>query len=194
MKKSYNFAKGEWSRNDFFSIYSPACVDRAEFEQEDGCVVNREGKSLFGYEYISLMDKSKRKVGVIATLKCSFEKFGAPLIVFCNDMSINEKGEKIYGEHYEIVAYEKGINVWKIIPWPERVERPVKPFLLDKKEFPIAGNTMVEIKVEVLADRLKMWVNGEYLETQVEGLPDEFYIGFTACEGINRFYTFEIED
>ena len=194
MKKSYNFAKGQWDNSELIPAYSPACFDRADFAQENNCLVNREGKSLFGYEYISLTESVKRKTGVVATLQCSFEKFGAPLIVFSNDLPVNEKGERIYGEHFEVVAYEEGINVWKVIPWPERVERPIKPFLLSDKKFPIKGNTMIEIKVEILADRLKMWVNGEYLETQVEGLPEEFYIGFTACEGINRFYTFEIED
>ena len=194
MKKTYNFANGTWNTEDLEYAYSPACFDRAAFRQEEDCIVNGVGKSLFGYEYISLLDKTKRKVGVKLTLKCSFEKFGAPLIVFSNDLPVNEKGEKIYGEHYEVVAYEKGINVWKVIPWPERVERPIKPFLLAKKEFGIAGNEMIEIKVEVLENKIKSWVNGEYLETEVEGLPTEFWVGFTACEGINRFYSFEIED
>lgn len=194
MKKVYNFANGNWKEEELSPAYSPACFDRVKFRQEENCLVNGVGKSLFGYEYISLVEKIKRKSGVTVTLECSFEKFGAPLIVFSNDMPENDKGEKIYGEHYEVVAYEKGINVWKIIPWPERVERPIKPFLLDKKEFSIEGNAMIEIKVEILADCLKMWVNGEYLETKIEGLPEEFYVGFTACEGINRFYSFTVEE
>jgi hypothetical protein len=194
MKKFYNLKKGQWDNNELVPAYSPACFDRANFRQEDNCLVNREGKSLFGYEYISLTEKVKRKMGVVATLQCSFEKFGAPLIVFSNDLPVNEKGERIYGEHYEIVAYEKGINIWKVIPWPERVERPTKSILLAKKEFAIEGNSMIEIKMEILEDKIKSWVNGEYLETEVEGLPTEFWVGFTACEGINRFYTFEVED
>ncbi|MBQ8374364.1 MAG: hypothetical protein IJX98_02175 [Clostridia bacterium] len=194
MKKSYEFGEGKWNLQDLRYAYSPACFDRVEFQQEKNCIVNRQGKSLFGYEYISLIDRAKWKIGTVITAKCSFEKFGAPLIVVTNDIKENEKGELVYGTHFEVVAHEGGINVWRVEPWPERVERPTRSTLLSEKKFTIEGNTNIEIKAEVQKGKIKAWVNGEYLETDIVDLPtEEFWVGITACEGINRFYSFEIE-
>ena len=127
--------------------------------------------------------------------ECSFEKFGAPLIVFSDDIQVNEKGEWIYGKHFEVVAYEEGINIWKIVPFPENVDRPIKPTLLASKKFAIADNSRITIKVQVVGGFIKTWVNGEFLEIEENDLPkDELWVGITACEGINRFYSFGIED
>ena len=49
MKKTYNFANGTWNTEDLEYAYSPACFDRAAFRQEEDCIVNGVGKSLFGY-------------------------------------------------------------------------------------------------------------------------------------------------
>ena len=193
MKCSFN--KGGWNENDFRYAYSPACFDRVSFRQEDNSIVNAKGKSLFGYEYISILDKDSHKTGVIAKTECSFEKFGAPLIVFSDDITGNEKGEWIYGKHFEVVAYEEGINIWKIVPDPSRVERPIRATLLASKKFAIDADSQITIETEITETHIKSTVNGEYLEVEVEDLPKrDFWIGITACEGINRFYSFSTED
>ena len=193
MKVTFN--KGGWNENDFRYAYSPACFDRVSFRQEDNSIVNAEGKSLFGYEYISILDKTPHKVGVVAEVECSFEKFGAPLIVLSDDIMVNEKGEWIYGKHFEVVAYEEGINVWKIVPDPSRVERPIKTALLASKSFTIADNSRIIIRMEIEDGCIKSTVNGESLDVEIEDLPKgDFWVGITACEGINRFYSLSIED
>ena len=137
--KKYEFGKGKWQVGELRYAYSPACFDRAPFQQEENCVVNQQGNSLFGFQYISLIENVKRKIGVKIRAVCSFENFGAPLIVVSDDIKKNEKGELIYGRHFEVVAHEGGINIWRVDPWPERVERPTKSTLLSEKKFPIAG-------------------------------------------------------
>lgn len=195
MKKIYTFNKDGWNKEDFRYAYSPACFDRVEFKQEDDCVVNGTGKSLFGYEYVSILERIARKTGVRVQTECSFEKFGAPLIVFSDDIQVNERGEWIYGKHFEVVAYEEGINIWHIVPCYENKERPIKPTLLASKKFNIDANSRIVIKLEVLKDCIKTWVNGEFLEIAVEDLPqNELWVGVTACEGINRFYSLTVED
>ena len=42
---------------------------------------------------------------------CSFEKYGAPLITIANAIGKDENGYPLYGDHFEIVAYESGCNV-----------------------------------------------------------------------------------
>ena len=52
----------------------------------------------------------------------------------------------------------------------------------------------MRIKMQVCEKKIKAWVNGHYTEAVVENLPTSFYMGITACEGINRFYSFAVED
>lgn len=194
MKKEYSFAKGEWQENEFFYAYSPACMDRVKFRQEKDAIVNGKGNSFCGYEMIPLLEKTKHRIGVVVETECSFENFGAPLLVITDDVSQNEKGESVYGRYFEIVAYEQGINVWSVIPAEKGENCPISATLLATKKFSIEANTRINIKVEVCENAVKAWVNGEYLETAIEALPSTFYVGVTACEGINRFYSFAVQD
>ena len=191
----YKFSRNEWNKNDFFYAYSPACLDRVEFKQEEDCIISGIGKSFLGYEYISIVNRQTQRSGVCLHTECSFERFGAPLIVFSDDIQTNERGERIYGKYFEIVAYEEGINIWKILPYPENQDCPIKPTLLATKKFAVAGNTRIDMKVQIDKDCIKTWVNEEFLEVEVEDLPTtEFWVGITACEGINRFYSFTIDN
>lgn len=194
MKKEYCFAKDKWTMSDFFYAYSPACMDRVQFRQEEDAIVNGKGKSFCGYEMITLLKSQKYSAGVVLETECSFESFGAPLIVITDNVSQNEKGERVYGSYLEIVAYEEGINVWAIEPAVQGAECPIAATKLQTKSFPVQGNTRVRIKVQICENKIKAWVNGEYLETATENLPQSFYVGITACEGINRFYSFSVED
>ena len=54
--------------------------------------------------------------------RCSFDSFGAPLIVLSDDILTNDKGEWQFGIHYEVVLYEQGINVWEINYHPDVME------------------------------------------------------------------------
>ena len=195
MKMTYDFGKDKYDPCAFIYVYSPICKEFATFRQEETCIVNAEGKSTFGYEYISILEKKTHKGNVTIETECSFEKFGAPIIVFTDDLRPDGNGRLIYGKHFEIVAYEDGINIWHIVPCPEKVDYPVDPTLLATKKFSIAGNSPIQMKVAIADGRIKTWVNGEYLEVSVEDLPkDTFWVGITACEGINRFYNLKIED
>lgn len=195
MITTYCFKKGQYDPQSFSYVYSPICKEFATFRQEEACIVNAEGKSTFGYEYISILEKEARKGKVSVETECAFEKFGAPIIVFTDDLQADENGHYVYGKHFEVVAYEEGINIWHIVPCPEKVEYPVDPTLLATKKFAIDANSLIQMKVIIEGDCIKAWVNGEYLEAVVDDLPkDAFRVGITACEGINRFYSLTVEN
>ena len=44
----------------------------------------------------------------------------------------------------------------------------------------------------MLDKKIAIDVNGNKFEIQDDEIPDTFQVGITACEGINRFYDFEI--
>ena len=192
--KKYIFEKGKWDESEMFYAYSPACADRATFRQEESAIVNGKGNSFFGYEMIPMFETKKRSKGMLAQADCLFESFGAPLIVITNDITKDKSGYFVYGQYFEVVAYEKGINIWFVKPNKEGAECPIDPTLLATKEFAILPNTRSDIKMQIEGNLIKGWVNGEYLEAKADNLPDEFYVGITACEGINRFYSFTVQD
>lgn len=195
MTAEYCFAKGKYDPADFFYAYSPICKEFVTFTQEENSIANREGKATFGYQYISILEKMAHRGKVTAQTKCLFEKFGAPIIVLTDDLRYDEEDRPIYGKHFEVVAYEDGINIWHIVPNPEKVEFPVDPTLLATKKFTVEANRVIDMKVKMEDGYIRTWVNGEYLEVKVADLPkDSFWVGITACEGINRFYDLKIED
>ncbi len=190
----YSFKANEWNVNDFDYVYSLSCNEFAKFEQEADCVKSNAGGGMFGYEYISILEKKLRKSGCTVSTRCTFETFGAPLLVFTNDVTVDKDGNYRYGEHYEVVAYEKGCNVWHIIPAPEGSEKKVIPTLIGQLQFTIENNEMTDITVKFEGKTMKINMNGKTLDLEIPNFPDEFRAGITACEGINRFYDFVIED
>ena len=192
MKKIYNKENLKNIENEFFYTYSPVCKEYKKFTYEESCIKNLRSDEIDDYEYISILSKEKLSEGDVIHAKCSFEKFGAPLIVISDDVRDCGKVKK-YGLHFEVVAWEKGCNVWHIVPWPERRERPIKSTLIATKEFAVEGGSICDIAVSIKNKQLFIKINGYELEVAHKDLPETFYAGITACEGINRFYEVVIE-
>ncbi len=194
MKKTYNFALGKWNIEDFNYAYSPACKAYKEFLQEKDFVTNSFNQDISEYDYISIITKKKYSSGVKLSAKCSFDSFGAPLIVITDDVSHDKNGNLQYGLHFEVVAWENGCNVWHIVPFPARVECPRKSTLINSSKFEIEDGEIVDIEVEVGKKELFIDINGQKLTVSHDELPESFHVGITACEGVNHFYAFSIEN
>lgn len=193
MKKEYILSSPSAIEKDFMYVFSPNSKSFVPFTFENGQAVNRYDESLKDYEYISIVSKKKYSDGVTLRTKCSFDSFGAPLIVLSDDISEDENGRNMYGLHFEVVAYEKGCNVWHIVPFPERTERPIKSTKIAFSTFSIPEKSEIDLSVTVKDGKLYIDVNGEKLVAESPDLPKEFHIGITACEGINRFSSITIE-
>ena len=178
---------------DFMYVYSPICKVFKEFIAEDECIKNSYNDDIKDWDYISIVTKDKYSSGTTVSTVCSFDKYGAPLIVFTDDIVNDENGIRRYGHHYEVVAYENGINIWSIVPWHERGERPIKPTKIAFLEFPVKEDDFFELKVKVDSDKITVNMCGQTLEVNDAQIPEEFHIGITACEGVNKFREFTIE-
>jgi len=192
MKTTYDFTKSGWSKDDFTYTCSPRWKDHKEFIQKDGYITNDYGDGKL--YYISLLTNKKYKKGTKIYARCSFKSFGAPLIVLSDDVAPNEEGEMYYGLHFEAVAWFKGLNVWRVIPSPERPLLQVHSTLLNASEFTIEDESMVEIEVTVEEKTLLIDINGHKLTVENDEIPESFRVGITACEGLNRFYELTIEE
>ena len=194
MKKEYLLHSEKSIEQDFDYVFSPCSKTFVPFTFENGQAVNRYDENIKDYEYISIVTKQKYTDGVTIKTKCSFDKFGAPLIVLSDDISPDEQGRNRYGLHFEVVAYENGCNVWHIVPFPERKERPIKATKIAFSTFSIPEKSEIDLSVTVRNGKLEIEINGEKLTAESPDLPKEFHIGITACEGINRFSSITIEE
>lgn len=191
MKKEYVFKRNGWQKDDFEYVYSPICKTFGAFIEEDDHIRNfaTDGK----YEYISMISKERYKTGTTIYLKCSFDSYGAPIIALTDD-TFSDGGIKRYGLHFEVVAYEDGFNVWRIVPTPENTQRPVATSKILAEHFKIEDGDTCEITLKIEEKRFVIDVNGVKGIVEHEDIPESFHVGFTACEGINRLYEFSIEE
>lgn len=187
--KKINFAEGNWNPQDFRCVYSPRWIAGTKPKQENDCITNGINPTNGEYDYVSLMTEEKYKTGVRLETTCSFDSFGAPLIVISDDMFKREDGEWYFGIHYEIVLYEKGINVWEINYNPDVMEWH-KVMGLD---FLVSEKEPHTFSVKVLDKMLDITMGEQHVLLRMKHLPEEFHVGITLCEGINRFYEFGIE-
>ena len=197
MNKQYQFGKNSAWKEDFLYVYSLEAKTHTEFDVEEDCVVNRynaeQKTNSFPYDYISMVTKKQYESCVRVKTQCSFEKFGAPLIVFSNEL-VEKDGVHYYGAHFEVVAYENGLNVWYIIPNNEpNAQRRVKTAKIACLDFPVEANTRLDLEVTVKNKTIYARMAGQELSVSHEQIPENFHVGITACEGVNRFYSFEIE-
>ena len=187
--KKINFSDGNWNQEGFRYVYSPRWITGAKPKQERDHIANGINPENGEFEYISLVTEEKYEKGVLLTTKCSFDSFGAPLIVLSDNILKNEKGEWQFGIHYEVVLYEQGINVWEIDYNPGVME--VHQVL--GLEFPVSEKEIHTLSVKVLERMLDISMEGHHVLVRAEKLPEEFHAGITMCEGINRFYEFSVE-
>lgn len=179
--------------DDFMYVYSPNCKSYKEFTIKDDCIKNSYNEELKDWDYISIVTKEKYTAETTIITKCLFKSFGAPLIVFTDDVFEGESERLTYGHHYEVVAYENGINVWSIVPWRENTARPIKATLIATAEFPVKADIIFELSVTIKKGKLIINLCDHILEATDNKIPESFYVGITACEGENEFAEFVIK-
>ena len=58
---------------------------------------------------------------------------------------------------------------------------------------PVKEKSIHELEVEIIKDYIQFAVNGVSIKLRTEDIPERFYVGVTACEGIVRLYDLRIE-
>lgn len=179
--------------NELFYCYSPQAKCCGIFERETDCIKNKYNERVGDYEYTTLMLKEKLRTGNKITTECDFEKRGAPLIIISNVL-FEKNGHTYYGEHFEAVAFEEGCNVWyNRLPTDPSYPKPLVVEKIHFENIPTPNRTRVKLSVEFGEREMTVEMNGVRFSVSHPRMPEEFYFGITACEGINRFYNLTVE-
>ena len=192
MGEKYIFNNEFNLEDEFIYVSSPASKSKKKFVQKENCIENTYNEEIKDFDYVSIITKEKYNNGVTVRVKCSFDTFGAPLIVITDDYKTLENGSYQYGLHFEVVAYENGCNVWHIVPGKEE-KNPIDVTKVNAIEFPIEDKSMIDMEVTIKSQKLYIRVNDQSFMAKHEEIPNQMHVGITACEGINQFYEFEVE-
>lgn len=196
MEQIVSFEKGSWDPREWIYAASVKVPDRYRFVQESNCIANFPLKenptSMSDYPYISMVGRQPLEGAFSVVTDCSFDSFGAPLVVLTGEPHTLPDGRLEYGEHFEVVAYEKGLNFW----WLGYEEGRHVVHSLLKASFPLEEKMVHRLKVTVSGSTLSAEIVGQSELYRVDcpalGAYSRLYAGITACEGINRFYNFAI--
>ena len=114
MMKNYRFVPDGWNQNDFRYIATAREVYRKPFIQDADMIRNCVDDKPTNEDFISIISEEKYHSGVVVETTCSFEGSGAPLIVLSNEIAALPNGDLQYGDHFEVVIYRGGCNIWYI--------------------------------------------------------------------------------
>lgn len=201
-KAEISFKPGAWNTNDWILVKSP-CFDYMHgfVQQEDG--IENECPPVSGEEvckkhfkevYSAMVLKDMAEIGQTVSSVMSFDHRLAPLIVLSKSLGKSAAGEPLFGEHWEIVVYAEGLNVW------HHSIKDGKPFIYRaaylKAPFDINVRYNLEVKVSTTNKGMKEMIvkcDDHQFGYVDNNLPDSFYAGIVGCEGRNRFYDFKIK-
>lgn len=200
MTKEYytSFGRDQWNSEDWLVVRSPRWEDVSHWLQNDDCIANyvpddlkpedmQMGRDRTGESYISMLLKQPVTGSVRLSTTCAFDSRMAPLIVLSRELG------PIHHEHLEVVLYDRGVNLW------HHFYKDGKPSwkLLSFIELDLAIGEKHTLTAEMIFTHkgrfLLMGCDGKTFGCRIaDDWPETYYVGFTGCEGRNRFYDFRV--
>jgi hypothetical protein len=195
------FASGKWNASDWQIVKSPRWPYIGSWEQQKDHISNKvpEGVSHHdllskraGETYTSMLLKKKIEGNVTISSTMSFDYRMAPLLVITSAYGKDKGGFPEHREHFEIVLYDKGLNVWHHYFTNGKPHWRKAAFMNADFKPGEKYTVTVSISFSKRGPMMKISCNGKEFGYTDDSLPKEFYVGITGCEGINRFYDFKI--
>ncbi len=186
------FKKGKWE--EFLDCaYTARYELKPKFVQESDHIRNCESKeNECGFDQTTILTKQKYAAGTKISTCCSFDKDYAPLLIFANNLYKDSENDLRFDDYYEVVLYKDGINVWRL--YKDSAENKMKWHLLLGVNFKVTPKEKHTLTVELAEKAFKIKCGSEDIVLRIADLPKQMHAGITACEGINRFYSLDIED
>lgn len=198
MNYECSFSPQGWAAAEWIAVGSPRWAWRGAWVQEGDHIRNQvpadaSPEDLLGPRapetYASQVWRQQVHGPLRVRAELSFDHRMAPLIVLAPELGADCNSRPQYREHYEVVLYDEGINVWHHIMalgrprWQQLARHP----------FALAAGQRHVLEVEKAAAELVVRVAGQQVRVPCPGLPEGCFAGITGCEGLNRFYHFSVQ-
>ena len=197
-----SFARDKWDKSQWLEVKSPNFNYLGKMVQEEDHIINAApplpDDELFrkhAMDVYSCIIYNKKITGskVEIASKMSFDHRMAPLISFCKELGRSSSGLPELREHFEIVLYNEGINIWHHEYKNGKPSWHLAAFLNEK----FLPHKIYDFKVTLekmkKTTQITVECDGKKFGYQDEDFPGTFYAGLTGCEGRCRFYDFRIK-
>ena len=200
-RKSIVFSEGKWDKGEWTEVKSARWPAIGRWLQkgdhiENAVPADADEKQWQGPRapetYASMLWNNKLKGSFTVTSTMDFDYRMAPLIVLAPSFGKDANGYPEYREHWEIIIYDEGINVWHhqndgTPTW--HLAAQLKCKFEPKKQYELK----VQVRREKAGAQIIVDCGGSSFSYMEHDLPQELFAGITGCEGINRFYDFKVE-
>ena len=211
------FVKGGWNMADWEMVRSWRFDHDGEWVQEPKCIANKVPADATPQEmlgrragevYTAMLLKKKFKGNAVISCTMEFDDRMAPGIIIAAE-PVKADGKLELREHFEVILYDDGLNVWhhfflKTDPKSKNKralaegmdQRWRKQSYLSEKKFykPKTPYTLtVSVKFTGRGPQIEVACGGRvvgYYEPKM--FDGEYRIGLVGCEGVNRFYDFKV--
>lgn len=197
-----DFSRGKWDPKDWLEVCSVRWDYHNPFQQFDDHIMNRcpEGvsdeeiyKKHVSAVYSSMVYAKKLKTKAEISCRMSFSHRMAPEIVIANDLHKDAAGRIVYHDHFEVVLFDEGFNVWRY-KWENGKTSWRKVAFL---RTPFTPGKVYDVKVTLEKRKgtkeLTVSCDGHTFGYADDLLPETFYAGICGCEGRCQFYDFRIK-
>lgn len=202
MEWQCEFSADNWNPEEWFNVKSPRWAHFGSWEQLDGRITNQVPDDATAEEmlgprapetYSSMLWKQLLKGPVTISSRMAFADRMAPLLVISPSPEKNQDGIPEYREHWEIVLFDEGLNVWHHQYQDGKPSWHLAAYARGK----FRPDTVYDLQLQIIprGDRQEMRVRCQDIEFgfSTTALPEEFLAGITGCEGINYFYDFRVQ-
>ena len=197
---STTFENGKWDKTLWLNVKSPRLNYVGEMVQHWDYITNKApnlpDEMIFrkynNDVYVALVLNRKFTGNAVISSKMSFDHRMAPLIVIAPELGKSKEGLPEFREHFEVVLFDEGINVWRHL-YKDGKPSWYKAAYLKTSYLPkTVYDLQVELRFVKQGCQMILKCDGREFGYLEMNLPDAYYAGIIACEGRNRFYDFKV--
>ncbi len=200
------FQPGKWNEADWTPVKSSRWDVCSHFVQRENWIENvvPEGatpEQLLHEKtpetYASLLWKPELEGNFTVASRMDFDYRMAPLIVLADEIGASKTGFPEFRQHWEIVLWDEGINVWHHVFDEEGKQHwTLVAYAKRPSDNLFKANTIYDLVVHVRRQAegaiLDIQCGDEHISLNAPQFPQKVRAGITACEGLNRFYDFRV--
>jgi len=189
---SLKFTPGGWDPAAWTLCKNPGVDHLGKWVQREDCVENetptdRKTQAL-DQTLTTMIYNTKFKGDFTATATFEIGAGSAPGIIIAQDFAPDAQGRPQYGEFYEVIIYEKGLNLWHHFAKDGKRTYEKTAY----SDFALKPDTRYKLEVRRQKQSVEMSVDGHIVGVLINSLSDEVYLGVEGCEGVSRVYDFSV--